>query len=355
MTEAGGVVDLAGGQRHWPSEASQLWHGCLRRASVPASRWQVPVPQGDELLREQIGKRFGMKPECLTVTAGVRAAALTYARLAARSSKPVYVERPTFPGAVSVLRLGGARVEHLRWDELPAAPSDGTVWVTSPGRNPDGASLDGQLREQLTRRAARGQRVVVNGAYLWFDPLSPRVPHADHLGSFHKIAGHGCRLGWVFSASFFEEAVAELLGTTPSPVWQRAWGLFAAEGGLDLLAGHVVEHTRRASEVFHSEAGRYVSGSAPAGAAGAAGAAGEVSADGREPPAPHALLPLATGVDEGRALAALRSAGFALAPGEDFRCPAPAVRVSLLNASCDEALRFARFVSVSGLFRERTG
>ncbi|GCB47953.1 hypothetical protein [Streptomyces sp. NL15-2K] len=327
------MTDLTGTQPPWPDAALRLWQDSVRRASAEASVWRTPAPRGDEGLRAEIGSRFGQRPEQITITAGVRAAALTYARL----FPVIHVERPTFPGVLHVLGRAGARVEERTWRELPAVPPAGAVWVTSPGRNPDGATLDAALREHLARRAAEGGRVVVNGAYLWFDPGFRKVPNADFLGSFHKIAGHGCRLGWVCGPSYFEEAVPELLGTTPSPVWQRAWALFAAEGGLDVLVAHTVDNARKAAEAFHAEAA-------------SRGAAGEPQA---APSAPHVLLRLAPGVSERRALSLLEARGFTLSPGESFRTGAPALRASFLGASCDEAVRLARLVTSTDIFDGR--
>ncbi|TDD68670.1 aminotransferase class I/II-fold pyridoxal phosphate-dependent enzyme [Actinomadura rubrisoli] len=315
------MIDFSGTAPRWTEEARRLWEDCV--SFREESLWAVPMPQGDELLREWIGARFGLDPRFITITAGVRAAALTYARV----HGVVHVERPTFGGVVRVLEFAGARVERHSWEALPSVPRSGALWVTSPARNPDGATLDAALCEELGRRAAEGQRVVVNGAYLWFAPGGvPDLAGADLLGSFHKIGGHGCRLGWVYSTSYFGEAVAELLGTTPSPVWQRCWARFAAKGGLDVLAEHAVTTARESAAAFLAEVPY------------------------RWPAAPHMLLPLVSGVGEEHALARLERLGFRLAPGRDFDCDVPALRVSFPGASPDDAVRLARAITGTGLF-----
>ena len=131
--------DLSGTQPPWPGEAVRRWQACAAAAAQAADLWRVPCPQGDDMLRARIGERFGLDPAMITITAGVRASALSYGRLAPR----ILLERPTFPGVLSVLTGLGAAVELTDWEWMlhGSLPADCALWFTSPFRNPDGASL----------------------------------------------------------------------------------------------------------------------------------------------------------------------------------------------------------------------
>jgi DNA-binding transcriptional MocR family regulator len=313
------ITDLTGTPPTWPPPARELFAGCLTAASKAPHLWQAPAPRGDDVLREELAPILGTSADLLTITAGIRAAALTYARTETRLA----VERPTFPGVVRTMRAAGADVSLYDWADLPGTPADTAIWVTSPFRNPDGRSLSAAEQAVLVQLAAAGRRVIVNGAYGWFGD-SPRLPGADHLGSFHKIAGHGARLAWVVSADFFDRATAELIGTPPSPVWQRAWGLFLRAGGAGMLIEQTVVPALEAAAAFHHRLSVPHSG------------------------APHALLTVRPGTGEPTALAYLADRSFRLNPGSDFFA-AGAVRASFAGADAAVGERFGDVVARSGL------
>jgi 2-aminoadipate transaminase len=313
------VIDLSGASPRWPAAAREHWHDCLRRAAPADLDYR-----GDPLLREQIARRHGMPPEHVTVTAGVRAAALTYAR----REPLILLERPGFDGIGYA--LAGTKVERCSWAELfdSGPPPGAALWLTSPGRNPDGASLSRSDCERLASLTRSGHRVVVDGAYDWFAPDAPRVAGADLLGSLHKVAGRGTRLGWVCGERFFGEALPEVAGTTPPAAWQRAWGLFWAEGGLDVLTRTVVEESAAALAAFQDQLGHDLP-----------------YADG-----PNRLLPLAAGLDEPTALAALARRGFSLTAGVHFDVSRPALRATFTGVSAEQAAAFARVVHDRSIF-----
>jgi DNA-binding transcriptional MocR family regulator len=225
---------------------------------------------------------------------------------------------------VHTLRAAGAEVTLHDWADLPDTSPDTAIWLTSPFRNPDGRSLSDSERATLARLAAAGRRVIVNGAYRWFGEHRG-VPGADHLGSLHKIAGHGARLGWVISPDFFDRATAELIGTPPSPVWQRSWGLFLRRGGLDLLIEETAAPALSAAAAFHERLSVPASG------------------------APHVLLTLRAGISEESALAYLADRCFRLNPGADFFGAAPAVRASFAGADAPAGRRLGDVVANADL------
>jgi DNA-binding transcriptional MocR family regulator len=289
--------------------------------------WRVPAPQGDEVLRGELGRLLAMDPESLTITASLRAAALTYARQASH----IVLERPTFLGAWEVLRAGQARVEQRTWEEILAGsmPAGATVWVTSPARNPDGRTLTAAETTRLAELLDSGHPLVVNETYRWFGPAAARVPGADAVGTLHKLVGVGSRIGWVASPTYFDSAFPEMLGTTPSRVWQRAWGLFLLRGGFELLQSAVIDPCLAAAGAFRAQLGEL-------------GYAAKF--DG-----PNALLPLAEGTAEDEALAAWRRDGYLVTAGRYFRCAEPAARVTFLGVAAPDAAAFARAAAASGL------
>jgi DNA-binding transcriptional MocR family regulator len=249
------MTDFSGSPFPWPAQAVALWADCAGRAARQADLWTVPAPRGDDVLREVLAGLLHRDPDQITIVASLRAAALTYAR----RFPEITVERPTYPGLLPV--FSAARVRLLTWDEMTGPARAGgeqarsLLWLTSPCRNPDGATLSPAERSALQAKAASGARVVVNATYTWFSPDQALVPGADTVGSLHKLRGVGARIGWVASPHFFDEAVPELLGTTPSRVWQRAWGLFLRDGGMAMLADACLRPVTRAAEASGSRAG----------------------------------------------------------------------------------------------------
>jgi hypothetical protein len=311
------MIDLTGVSPRWPVRARRLWRRCLREAAKVTSAWETFCFQGDELLRAQLGRIHGLDPERLTITASVRAAALTYGRRETR----IRLEQPCFDAIAYT--LSGARLERSSWAALIHQPDERLVWLTSPARNPDGATLTAAECAALA-----GRRVVVNGAYLWFAPDAPRVPGADLLGSLHKIAGRGARLAWVHSEDFAEIAVPELIGTTPPPAWQRAWALFAARGGLAELASAVVAGTSAAVAAFRATATIELP-----------------TVDG-----PNMVLPLAAGVGVDEAVRRLAERGFLLLPATPFGIPFPALRATFTGVAPDSAGELGRLTGDHTLF-----
>jgi DNA-binding transcriptional MocR family regulator len=321
------VIDLMGRQPSWPSAVVKLWSACVAEAAAQPLLWAEPAPQGDDLLRDALGRDLGVEPSRLTITSGTRAAAVTYARTA----RHLLMERPTFAGARFVLQSGSAQRDHVSWDYLCTArlPASSTIWLTSPGRNPDGATLSAEQAAQLAARVAEGHRVVVNGTYAWWAPAAPVPSGADRVGSLSKLAGMGARIGWVDSESFFGAAPPELLGTSPSRVWQRAWALCIERAGLQQLRMACIDPSASAAQAFTEQLRR--AGLPVVAAAG-----------------PSRLLALADGWTEERACAHLAGLGCLVAAGRDFFSWAPSIRLNFMTATMEQAVEAAGIVATSG-------
>ncbi len=323
------MIDLSGAQPPWPDDATALLSGCADEAIRSPDLWRVPAPRGDEVLRTELGRLLELDAELLTITASVRAAALTYARQAAH----LVVERPTFTGSLEVLRSGPATVQLRSWEEIGERPlpAGATLWLTSPARNPDGRTLDRAECAQLSALRGLGHPIVVNETYRLFRLDAPRVAGADYVGSLHKLIGVGSRIGWVHSPSYFANAYPEMLGTTPSRVWQRAWGLFLRRGGFEQAHAAVIAPCRQAAQSFSARLTNLNGLSA--------------DFDG-----PNALLPLADGVSEEDALAHLRQQGYLVSAGQHFLCREAAVRATFLGVPPEAATAFAETVASCGMF-----
>jgi DNA-binding transcriptional MocR family regulator len=320
-------ADLGGAQPRWPEEAVELWAGCAAAAARRVDLWRVPAPRGEDLLREQLGTALDLDPGRLTVVGSVRAAAVTYARRHGR----IVLERPGWRGLTAALAGSRARVHRAGTEALAGAdwPAGSVLWLTSPHRNPDGGTLDSGLVAGLAAQLRAGLRVVLDEAYGWFG-AGPRVPGADLVGSLHKLGGVGTRIGWVHSADFFAGAVPELVGSTPSPVWQQAWGRFLAAGGLELLRAAVVTPALAAAAGFTAALRAYD----PAAVA---------------VPGPHRLIRLPSGVTEPEALRRLAAGGWSVGPGAAFDVGFPALRASFLGVDPESAARFAAALAGCGL------
>ncbi|MFE3760189.1 aminotransferase class I/II-fold pyridoxal phosphate-dependent enzyme [Streptomyces sp. NPDC059104] len=323
------MTDLTGRSPTWSPRARALWGDCLRRATRAADSWTERAWQGDESLRDQLGRVLGLDPEHLTITSGVRAAALTYAR----TERVIVMERPGFDGATFALRDSRSRLLHRSWEHLLQGelPAGSALWLTHPARNPDGRTLTHAELRLLTDRIAQGHRVVLNSAYHWYAPTATRPEGADLVGGLHKIAGLGARIGWVHSRDYFARARPEIIATTPPQPWQRAWALFAAEGGLEDLAAWVTCRARTAVQVFGA-------------------AVGEPYAPLIPDTGPHALLPLAPGTDEKTAREAVARDGFVLTAGSCYGPSRPALRATFTDVPPYAAERFGRYVAGSPLF-----
>ncbi|MEV4114744.1 aminotransferase class I/II-fold pyridoxal phosphate-dependent enzyme [Nonomuraea sp. NPDC049695] len=312
------MIDFGGAQPVWPVKTRELWGCCAAEAARAHEPWRRQPPQGDDMLRAELGRELRLEPDHLTIVAGVRAAALTYGRTAAR----LLVERPTFMGMMPMLESAGRPVHHVGWDDLPAPQTGTTLIVTSPCRNPDGATLSPRLHAAMERRCDAGERVVINSTYQWFGPGTPPVRGADLLLSLHKLAGVGARIGVVHSSTFFADAVPEIASAAPPPTWQRAWALFLARGGLAELKAANVVPAQKAAAAFHASLC-------------------ELTGSPRvRVQAPHTLLTLTADVTEQAALAALAARGYRLAGGSHFLA-GESLRVSFYGVSPEQASELA--------------
>jgi DNA-binding transcriptional MocR family regulator len=274
---------------------------------------------GEEPLRRALSGLLDCRPEDIAVTPGIRAIALA-AHTWARS---VLIERPTFRAVVDVLRQQGLAVRSARWPEIlrPAVcrANAELVRLTSPARNPDGATLRGH---EVTAVAAltAGRTVICNETCRWWSAQEALPPRVIRVGSLHKLVGGGVRIGWIRLSTATEPQGLKDLGyaSAPSP-WQLGVADFIAEGLLSDVISRLVRQARLVREAFVAEAG-------PALVAGP-----------DVPDVPHLLLQPGTAGDSDPPFRESGCAG----RGDEFAAPG-CWRISFLELTADEAALVGR-------------
>ncbi|MCP2258140.1 DNA-binding transcriptional regulator, MocR family, contains an aminotransferase domain [Streptoalloteichus tenebrarius] len=227
-----GLLDLTGAHRPWPAALRALWAECVAATCADPAHARTPPWRGEPGLAALLAGEVG-SAEPVHVTAGVRALVPAFALLGRR----VTIERPTYDGVRQMFERCGTEV---RLDELDGflagvdSPERELLWITSPGRNPDGWTLDAATADRLGAFVAAGGIVVQNETYRWFAPEGPRVPGAYLVGSFTKLAGGWARTGWLVGDPVGPLGAALRSATPPTP-WQAAWARFADAGGFAQL------------------------------------------------------------------------------------------------------------------------
>lgn len=246
MARSGGVLDLTGPNAGWPAESQALWRRSLHAAELDATAWDTPPATGTQQLRAALAAELELPVEGLAVTGGIRGRVPVLLAGAER----LLIEQPSFRSIPVLARRTGIDVVEAGWEQILATADvdpGRVLWMTSPARNPDGRTLAEAEARRLEELSGRSLRVVVNQAYLWCAPDSPRPQSATLIGSLHKLAGGGAMLGWQWT-----EAPAgphRPAGGGPPMIWQRAWAAFLEGGGLPRLVRHaLIAPSRRCAQ-----------------------------------------------------------------------------------------------------------
>lgn len=180
-------------------------------------------PVGVAPLREAIARRYGerglaTRPEQIMVTAGAQHAIHLVMTLLVGPGDPVLVESPTFPHAIDVARLRGARlvptgIQEDGWhmDLLTGAMRQSAArlaYVIPDFQNPTGHLMGDAERAALVAAARRHDTTVLadeTWAELALDDVGRRSPLAAFdtdgrvisVGSASKLWWGGLRVGWI--------------------------------------------------------------------------------------------------------------------------------------------------------------
>lgn len=181
--------------------------------------------QGDVTLREQIldvMSEVGIMahPDDIIVTTGSQMALDLVTKVFCDPGDVVFVEAPSYVGALGVFRSYEAEIVHVPMDEqglLPEALAEAITAARAAGKkpkmiytipsfhNPAGVTQGSDRRLQVLEVAKReGLLLLEDDPYglLGFDGPPPRAIRADddqqvvYLGSFSKTIASGLRVGW---------------------------------------------------------------------------------------------------------------------------------------------------------------
>lgn len=319
------MLDLTG---PWPvpgEDCRRLWLAATERAMAEDPAWMTAFPAGDEQVREHLAEPLGMPADRLLLTNGIRAGAAALARTARR----VLIEAPTFAGVPPVFASAGCELRLAPWAELVAEQRrwrPDLVWLTSPGRNPDGRTAPPELLAELVS----GGPVAVNEVYRWFAAPTPVPPGCILVGSTSKLAGGGTRIGWLARPDGPVEPTPGERATAPPHLLQRTWAHFLAGDGLAALDRSMVRPVGRAAAAYRAAAGL------PA-----------------QPGAlPFLVLAAAPGVTEAELVAGFERHGLRVGPGAAFHAADPCVRVCftlLTEAAAADAGERTRALAAEGV------
>ncbi|MER7584416.1 hypothetical protein [Kitasatospora sp. NPDC097691] len=324
------MLDLTGPQRPWSDRLLTGFGRAQQTALHSRGAWGPPRPGGDLLLLERLAELFEAPPDRVTVTAGVRALAAVW-----DTAGGCLVERPGF---LPIPELLGDRnpVRQMPWADMFATARASavplTLWLTTPGRNPDGRSLSASEFALVRELTAAGHRVVVNRVYRWFAGPDHGVPsgaHADggswSVDSLSKLCGGGSRLGWVTGPEGVDHPAA-LRAAGPATIWQRSWASFLGAATLRSLHAQCVEPTLAARRAFLARVRETLDWS-DHGLAGTS------------------LSVAVPGVGERAAVAVFERHGLRVSPGSAFGLGGTVVRLAFSGVSESEAAAAADIVT----------
>jgi 2-aminoadipate transaminase len=224
------VVSLAGGM----PDVSALDKNLIEQAfnSMMARRGDYALQygggQGDLRLREQIQEIMELdgvhgSVEDIMITTGSQHALELLADLFLDAGDVVFVEAPSYVGAVGIFRHKEAHIEHVFTDDdgiSPEALAEAADRLSAEGKklkllylvpnfaNPSGVTLSADRRQQVLQVCKeRGILIIEDNPYglLYFENQPPKALRAFdaegvvYLGSFSKILSPGLRVGYVLA------------------------------------------------------------------------------------------------------------------------------------------------------------
>ena len=230
------VVSLAGGM----PDVSALDKNLIEQAfnSMMARRGDYALQygggQGDLRLREQIQEIMELdgvhgSVEDIMITTGSQHALELLADLFLDAGDVVFVEAPSYVGAVGIFRHKEAHIQHVFTDDdgiSPEALAEEADRLSAEGKklkllylvpnfaNPSGVTLSAERRQQVLQVCKeRGILIIEDNPYglLYFENQPPKALRAFdaegvvYLGSFSKILSPGLRVGYVLAPPAIRE------------------------------------------------------------------------------------------------------------------------------------------------------
>lgn len=237
LTEAGGVLSLAGGM---PSPDSfpvgELAEAAARTISgQPAQTLQYARTDGATPLRELLAAETSVRrgrdtsPDQIVVTTGSQQALDLIARAFLDPGDLVAIESPGYLGAIQAFGTQQPTwlpievdADGLDTDRLEAELTGGArpkiVYTATDFQNPSGAVLSPARRRHLAVLADRyGFIVVEDDPYGWIrfgepvhDPVGAHTDRVISLGTTSKTLAPGLRIGWLVAPVEIATALSRL-------------------------------------------------------------------------------------------------------------------------------------------------
>jgi aspartate/methionine/tyrosine aminotransferase len=189
-----------------------------------------PNDEGYPPLRDAIGARYGLPPECVSIAGGAAGANFLVLLALVGPGDDVLVERPAYDPLIAAARVTGANVIPFerRWEDGFALDPDAVrraltpatrLIVVSNAHNPSGAMADARVLEAVGRLAAAvGACVLVDEVYAEAQhDESPPLPPAARIddifistNSLTKAYGlAGLRCGWILASPAVSQWIRE--------------------------------------------------------------------------------------------------------------------------------------------------
>ena len=230
------VVSLAGGMPAVSALPLDMIAETMQRVMTDAgaTALQYGSGQGLPILREQILEVCAIEgisasANNIVVTTGSQQALDLITKLFIDENDVVFVESPSYLGALGIFRSYQADVQHVETDEdgmIPEALEEAVAAARAAGRsmkflylipnfnNPSGVTLSAERRPRLIEIAKRNNILIIEDnpyGLLWFDrpaPAAMRSIDEDgivYLGSFSKTFAPGFRVGWALAPHAIRE------------------------------------------------------------------------------------------------------------------------------------------------------
>ncbi|TBL70913.1 PLP-dependent aminotransferase family protein [Paenibacillus thalictri] len=175
--------------------------------------------------------------ENIRILAGAVQAIEIAARILINAGDEVWVEDPSFFGAIRIFKLAGAAIRAFEMDRdgllieplraeleqrrAAGQPMPKFIYVMPNYQNPTGISLSVDRRKALAELAKTyGFYILEDDAYLelnftgvWRPAIRSFAPdHVIHIGTFSKIIGPGVRLGWAVAPQHLQRYIQQFMG-----------------------------------------------------------------------------------------------------------------------------------------------
>lgn len=230
------IVSLAGGMPNLSALPMEMMASVVEKLIKDngAEALQYGSGQGHPRLREQICDMMALEgirahPDDVIVTTGSQQALDLISRIFIDPNDVVFVEAPSYVGALGTFRQYEAQVVHVAMDEhglIPEALREAITTTRAAGRkikflylipnyqNPAGVLLPADRRTEILEICREEKIFVVEDnpyGLLGFDKPSPNAMRAEdsenviYLGSFSKTIAPGFRVGWALVPQSLKE------------------------------------------------------------------------------------------------------------------------------------------------------